>query len=98
MHDTHTIHSHHPHVGEGHEHEQVPDPKPIMLRIPRPNWQVTALLLITVIAGFQTVELLRLKGQLTPKASAAASTSASTAAPSSQSGSTSDLQGQVGGC
>ncbi len=101
MNEIHPTHSHHPHEREEHhaEHEHVRRPKPITLKIPRPNWQVTALLLITIIAGFQTIELLRLKGQLAPKASAAASTSASGAAASpTQSGSSSGLQGQVGGC
>ncbi|MBI4092610.1 MAG: hypothetical protein HY420_01670 [Candidatus Kerfeldbacteria bacterium] len=74
-----------------------PEPEPgrsLTLRIPKPNWQVTALILIAVIAGFQTIQLVRLKGSVTAKA-AASSTTASTATPSSGS---SDLQAQVGGC
>lgn len=92
MNEAHPTHTHRSHaVEEEHhlEHDHAQRPKPITLKIPRPNWQVTALLLIAIIAGFQTIELLRLKDELAPKASAASST---------QSGSASDLQGQVGGC
>ncbi|MBI4089922.1 MAG: hypothetical protein HY421_00800 [Candidatus Kerfeldbacteria bacterium] len=64
------------------------------LRIPKPNWQVTALLLIAVIAAFQTVQLIQLKGNVTAK-TAATTVAASAASPSSDS---SGLQSQVGGC
>ncbi len=63
------------------------------LRIPKPNWQVTALILIAVIAAFQTIQLSRLKGAVTAKA---ATSTASTSAPSSSADS--GLQSQVGGC
>ncbi len=69
------------------EYNEVPEKaKAFTLRIPRPNWQVTALILIAIIAGFQTIQLARLKGTVTAKAPAASS--------SADAG----LQSQVGGC
>lgn len=65
------------------------------LQIPKPNWQVTALILIALIAGFQTIQLMRLKGNVTPKAAAAATTASAAPAASSDA---SGLQSQVGGC
>lgn len=72
---------------------QAPSPRSYTLRIPRPNWQVTALILIAIIAAFQTIQLVRLKGNVTTKA-------ATTTSPTSSSSSSSDsgLQSQVGGC
>lgn len=82
-------------VTKAPEHDAPEKTPALTLRIPKPNWQVTALILIAVIAGFQTIQLARLKGNVTAKASAAATT-ASTAAPSA--GADSGLQSQVGGC
>lgn len=79
----------HPHHPESPEKTQA-----FTLRIPKPNWQVTALMLIAAIAGFQTIQLARLKGTVTAKAPAA-TTTATAAAPSTNS---SGLQSQVGGC
>ncbi|MEK7637555.1 MAG: hypothetical protein AAB402_04200 [Patescibacteria group bacterium] len=81
---------------KSHEHEELPHRPAYHLRIPKPNWQVTALLLITVIAGFQMIQLIRLKGQVAPPVSAAAATT--TPAPAASVGGTSGLQSQVGGC
>lgn len=69
-------------------------PRGYTIRVPKPNWQVTALILIALIAAFQMIQLVRLKGAVVPKTSAA--TAASTTAPSA--GSTSGLESQVGGC
>ncbi len=79
-----------------HEHEELPRRPAYNLHIPKPNWQVTALLLITVIAGFQMIQLIRLKDQVAPKASAATATTAP--APAASAGGASGLQSQVGGC
>lgn len=76
------------------EHDDPEPAKALTLQIPKPNWQVTALILIAVIAGFQTIQLARLKGNVSAKASAATTTAAAPAA----SGSSSGLQSQVGGC
>lgn len=84
----------HPHQHSSPEQPspEVPETKPAYhLRIPKPNWQVTALILIATIAGFQTIQLIRLKGSVTAKAVAA-----TTAAPAASSDS--GLQSQVGGC
>ena len=35
-----------------------------VLRIPKPNWKIVALLLIALIAGFQMIQLARLKGSV----------------------------------
>lgn len=75
-----------------------PEPEPnrsFTLRIPKPNWQVIALILIAVIAGFQTIQLARLKGNVTAKVSAATTTAPT---PAASAGSDSGLQSQVGGC
>ncbi|MBI2984704.1 MAG: hypothetical protein HYY50_03705 [Candidatus Kerfeldbacteria bacterium] len=86
-----------------HEHTTTPtEPKPeanekppaLTLRIPKPNWQVTALILIAVIAGFQTIQLARLKDNVTAKASTTSAGTTPTPSASSDSG----LQPQVGGC
>ncbi|GEM_PF-2196359 len=78
-----------------HHHEQPEKVQAFTLRIPRPNWQVTALILIAVIAGLQTIQLARLKDNVTAKASTATTT---TAAPASSASTDSGLQSQVGGC
>ncbi len=68
----------------------------ITFRLPKLNWQMGALILIAVIAGFQTFQLARLKGAVTLKsASAASGASVPAAAPS---GDANGLQGMVGGC
>lgn len=76
-----------------HQHPAPEKPQSLTLRIPKPNWQVTALILIAVIAAFQTIQLVRLKGAVTAKAA----TTAPATSPSSSSGD-SGLQSQVGGC
>ncbi len=70
------------------------------LRIPKPNWQVTALFLIALIAAFQMVQLIRLKGNVTAKASAATTTAAPAASSTGSASSTqaSGLDSQVGSC
>ncbi len=70
-------------------------PQSLTLRIPKPNWQVTALILIALIAGFQTVQLVRLKGTVAQQASAATTTTSTSTTPAS---SDAGLQSQVGGC
>lgn len=75
--------------------EQSEKSRTFTLRIAKPNWQVTALILIAVIAGFQTIQLARLKGNVTAKASAATTTAPAAASTSSGD---SGLQSQVGGC
>lgn len=97
-------------VSPAHHHEHS-DTSPIMseiqpehsepvqaftLRILKPNWQVTALILIAVIAGFQTIQLARLKDNVTAKAATATTTTTTT--PSSSSSADAGLQSQVGGC
>lgn len=68
----------------------------ITLRLPKINWQMGALILIAVIAGFQTFQLARLKGAVTVKSAAA---SAGASAPvSAPAGDANGLQGMVGGC
>ncbi len=69
-------------------------PTTITLRLPKINWQIGALILVAVIAGFQTFQLARLKGAVTVKAASAAP-AASAPAPAAGG---SDLQGMVGGC
>lgn len=64
----------------------------ITLRLPKINWQIGALILVAVIAGFQTFQLARLKGVMTVKAATVAPASAAPAPASS------GLQGMVGGC
>lgn len=73
-------------------------PRSITLQIPKPNWQLTALLLVALIAGFQTFQLLRLKGSVSAKTAAATPAATSAAASSSSSTDSSGLQSQVGGC
>lgn len=100
----------HTSVNPAHHHER-PDTSPVMpehhletsekvqaltLRIPKPNWQVTALILIAVIAGLQTIQLVRLKDDVTAKAST--TTTATSTAPTSSSSADAGLQSQVGGC
>lgn len=70
----------------------------ITLRLPKFNWQIGALILIALVAGFQTFQLARLKGAVTVRpASAAPAAGASSTAPASG-GSDNGLQGMVGGC
>lgn len=77
--------------------QQAPEKTPALtVRIPKPNWQVTALILIALIAGFQTIQLVRLKGSVTSKVSAATTSTVAPAASSSSADS--GLQSQVGGC
>lgn len=67
----------------------------ITLRLPKINWQIGALILVAVIAGFQTFQLARLKGAVSVRpASAAPAAAAPAAGGSSHQG----LQGMVGGC
>lgn len=80
---------------EVHEKAAPEKTQGLTLRIPKPNWQVTALILIAIIAGFQTVQLARLKGNVTAKVSAATTASST---PASSSSADSGLQSQVGGC
>lgn len=77
------------------DHETRDKSQAFTLQIPKPNWQVTALMLIALIAAFQTFQLARLKGNVTAKASAATTTASTSASPSSAD---SGLQSQVGGC
>lgn len=87
-------HPTHPVTHETH-HEPTPPPeKSITLRIPKPNWQVTALVLIALIAGLQTIQLVRLKNSVSAKTLPAAATTTTTAAPAAAS----DIPAQVGGC
>lgn len=69
----------------------------ITLRLPKINWQMGALILVAVIAGFQTYQLARLKGAVTLKSAAAAAPTAVGASTGGASGH-SGLQGMVGGC
>lgn len=66
----------------------------ITLRLPKLNWQMVALILIAIVAGFQTFQLARLKGAVTIKP-AGATVSAPTAP---HAGDANGLQGMVGGC
>lgn len=89
------------HVHEpAHEHAAAPAGtgigKTFTVRVPKPNWQVTALLLVALIAGFQTFQLARLKGSVTAKA--ATTTASAVPAASSAASDSSGLQSQVGGC
>lgn len=83
---------------EHHEHHEHHDRvrSSFVLRIPKPNWQVSALLIIAVIAALQTVQLVRLKQAVAQKPAAVTSSSASSGTTSS--GSASGLESQVGGC
>lgn len=75
--------------------DPTPSPqRPIVLRLPRPNWLTLALLLIAITAVVQTFQLSRLKSAGASTTGAAAST---TTTPSSG-GSSSALPSQVGGC
>lgn len=70
-------------------------PGTITLRLPKINWQIGALILIAIVAGFQTFQLARLKGSLTVRPAAASPAAAApTASPAGNNG----LQGMVGGC
>lgn len=62
----------------------------ITLRLPKLNWQMIALILIAVVAGFQTFQLARLKGAVTIKSAGAAAAAPAPAA--------NGLEGMVGGC
>lgn len=64
----------------------------ITLRLPKFNWQLTALLLIAIVAGLQAFMLARLKGAVAVRGASAAP--AVTAPSASHQG----LQGMVGGC
>ncbi|OGL66088.1 hypothetical protein A3B21_01400 [Candidatus Uhrbacteria bacterium RIFCSPLOWO2_01_FULL_47_24] len=70
-------------------------PGTITLRLPKFNWQIGALILIAVVAGFQTFQLARLKGSVSVKSAVAAP--AASSAPAAG-GSDNGLQGMVGGC
>ncbi len=60
------------------------------LRLPKINWQIGALILVAVIAGFQTFQLARLKSAVTVRPASAA--------PAAGGSSHDGLQGMVGGC
>ncbi|MDO8505373.1 MAG: hypothetical protein Q7S48_02255 [bacterium] len=64
----------------------------ITLRLPKLNWQMVALILIAVVAGFQTFQLARLKGAVSVRPAVAAP---GAAAPVPAAG---GLEGMVGGC
>lgn len=84
-------------IHPAHDHQPPTGPenaRTFTLRVPKPNWQVTALILIAVIAAFQSWQLGRLKGTVTAEA-ASPSTAAATTAPAAGN---SGLQSQVGGC
>ncbi len=70
-------------------------PNTITLRLPKINWQIGALILVAVIAGFQTFQLARLKGAITVKAASAAPAATGASAPAAGEH---GLQGMVGGC
>lgn len=72
----------------------------ITLRLPKINWQIGALILVAVIAGFQTFQLARLKGAVTVKAATASPASSGISAPAPAAGSSDHqgLPGMVGGC
>ena len=70
-------------------------PGTITLRLPKLNWQMGALILIAVVAAFQTFQLARLKGSVTVRAAGVTPATAATPAPAAGG---SDLQGMVGGC
>lgn len=61
----------------------------ITIRVPKLNWQIVALLLIIVVAAFQTFQLttLKAKAQISP-----------VGAPTQQIQAPSNLPGMVGGC
>lgn len=80
-----------PTVTSSDHHQPAAKTPALTLRIPKPNWQVTALILIALIAGFQTIQLAKLKGTVSAKAA----TTTTTTTPASDS---SGLQSQVGGC
>lgn len=90
----HHKHSDKPPVMPEHHLEHDEKVQAFTLRIPKPNWQVTALILIAVIAGFQTIQLARLKDNVTAKAA----TTTTATAPTSSSSADAGLQSQVGGC
>lgn len=68
----------------------------ITLRLPKFNWQIGALILIAVVAGFQTFQLARLRGNITVRA--ASVTPASAVSAPTPAGDHQGLQGMVGGC
>lgn len=79
--------------------ETLNQPGTITLRLPKLNWQIVALILIALVAGFQTYQLARLKGSVTVRAASAAGAGAAAAAPTASGGSSNQgLQGMVGGC
>ena len=69
-------------------------PGTITLRLPKINWQMGALILIAVVAAFQTFELARLKGAVTIGHAAPAPAAGAPAPATGAHG----LQGMVGGC
>lgn len=108
---THTTHdSHHETDHEAEQaaelvpplatHTEQPTERPaaFTLRIPKPNWQVSALLLIALIAGFQTFQLVRLKNSVSAKTVATSTAAPTSSGSTSSSAAGSDLQAQVGGC
>ncbi len=87
----------HTHCEHEAEHQPAEKTRVVTLRIPKPNWQVTALILIALIAGFQTIQLVRLKDSVAASA-AATTTTASSSVPAAASSGSSALPSQVGGC
>jgi hypothetical protein len=68
-------------------------PAAVTVKLPKINWQMTALVLIALVAAFQTFQLATLKGKVSVKP-AAASVGPASAAPANNAG----LQSMVGGC
>ena len=68
-------------------------PSTVTVKLPKVNWQMTALILIAVVAAFQTFQLATLKGKVSLKP-AAASTGSAASAPAANAG----LESMVGGC
>ena len=66
-------------------------PDTITLRLPKLNWQMIALILIAVVAGFQTFQLARLRSAVSVRPASAAP-AASAPAPAAG-----GLEGMVGG-
>lgn len=83
---------------ETRDERPVERPADLTLRIPKPNWQVIALLLVALIAGFQTFQLTRLKNNVSAKTVATTTAPPANSATASTSAASSDLQSQVGGC
>lgn len=68
----------------------------ITLRLPKINWQISALILVAIVAGFQTFQLARLKGAVTVRPASAAGAIGAPAGGAT--GGHQGLQGMVGGC